>query len=155
MIRKLIITLLFLSGTALATCGLATLWTRVDWQGLVAERRWAGFTIDEGNVAVVHAHRTDETCPTRRKNMPLGRFGVVGLSSGCNRFGWRYIYFVLPIWIVVTALFAYPAIAFYRGPVRRWRWRKYNCCTACGYSLMGNTSGICPECGSTATPTAA
>jgi hypothetical protein len=154
MIRKVLITLLFLSGTALAACGLATLWTPADWRGLVAEKRWAMFAVDEGNVVVGHAHRTGETCPIRRNYAPLGRFGVIGFTSGCNPNGWRYLYFVLPIWILVTAFFTYPAIAFYRGPVRRWRWRKHNCCTACGYSLMGNISGICPECGGTATPTA-
>ena len=37
--------------------------------------------------------------------------------------------------------------------IRRLRQRpKVGCCPACGYNLTGNTSGVCPECG---TPTAA
>jgi hypothetical protein len=30
---------------------------------------------------------------------------------------------------------------------KRWRFRAGNCCRSCGYSLTGNTSGVCPECG--------
>jgi len=52
-----------------------------------------------------------------------------------------------PIWLTVPALLAYPAIAFIRGPLRRWRWRRKGCCRNCGYDLTGNTSGVCPECG--------
>ena len=54
---------------------------------------------------------------------------------------------VTPLWSL-TALFAtYPTIAFFRGPVRRWRRRRNGWCVDCGYDLTGNVSGICPECG--------
>jgi len=43
---------------------------------------------------------------------------------------------------------AYPAIAFIRGPLRRWRRRRKGLCMKCGYDLTGNESGACPECGS-------
>ncbi len=41
----------------------------------------------------------------------------------------------------------YPAIAFIRGPVRRWRRRKHGLCIHCGYNLTGLTEPRCPECG--------
>ena len=34
-----------------------------------------------------------------------------------------------------------------RGLQRRWRRLRYNRCRGCGYSLTGNVSGVCPECG--------
>ena len=32
-------------------------------------------------------------------------------------------------------------------------WKRPGCCLRCGYDLTGNTSGICSECGLSATPT--
>ena len=31
--------------------------------------------------------------------------------------------------------------------IRYNRWRAGKCCLTCGYNLTGNTSGVCPECG--------
>ncbi len=53
-----------------------------------------------------------------------------------------------PVWAASGLLAAYPALALYCGPVQRRRRRRAGACTCCGYSLTGNTSGICPECGS-------
>ncbi len=60
--------------------------------------------------------------------------------------GMRCRILMIPMWFVVTALLAYPAVAFIRGPCRRMirRWR--GLCVACGYDLTGNESGVCPEC---------
>lgn len=55
-----------------------------------------------------------------------------------------------PVWAASGLLAAYPALALYRGPVQRRRRRRAGACTCCGYNLTGNTSGICPECGSSA-----
>jgi hypothetical protein len=63
------------------------------------------------------------------------------LSIGCG----------LPAWFVCVAAGAYPAIALVRGPMlRRCYRRKRGLCERCAYDLTGNTSGVCPECG---TPT--
>ena len=55
---------------------------------------------------------------------------------------------IIPIWAMLAVCLFYPTLAFFRGPVTRLRRRALNCCVPCGYSLTGNVSGICPECGS-------
>ena len=52
------------------------------------------------------------------------------------------------LWPLVVIFGGYPAIAFVRGPLRRYRRRQMGCCCNCGYNLTGNVSGICSECGS-------
>jgi hypothetical protein len=53
----------------------------------------------------------------------------------------------VPLWFPSALFAAYPAIAFTRGPLRRWRRRRKGLCVKCGYNLTGNVSGVCPECG--------
>ena len=53
----------------------------------------------------------------------------------------------IPLWLLLTLFAAYPATAFIRGPLRRWRRRRKGRCLTCGYNLTGNVSGVCPECG--------
>ena len=53
----------------------------------------------------------------------------------------------LPLWFVFLLFATYPAIAFIRGPLPRWRRRRKGLCLKCGYNLTGNVSGVCPECG--------
>ena len=53
-----------------------------------------------------------------------------------------------PHWLLVILFAAYPMFALIRSPHRRRkRRRKLGLCTACGYDLTGNESGVCPECG--------
>ena len=56
----------------------------------------------------------------------------------------------LPFWFLFALLSPYPAFAFVRW-LRRYRRGKRGRCLECGYSLTGNVSGICPECGSAVT----
>jgi len=53
----------------------------------------------------------------------------------------------LPLWMLTAACGSYPLIAFLRGPGRGWRRRRQGRCAFCGYILVGNTSGVCSECG--------
>jgi hypothetical protein len=53
----------------------------------------------------------------------------------------------VPFWVIVPVLVVLPLRKFVKYVVR-WRRRRRGGCTACGYSLTGNTSGTCPECGS-------
>ena len=65
---------------------------------------------------------------------------------------WYYSYqhivsYDVSLWAVAVLFGAYPALAFIRGPVRRWRRRKRGLCIHCGYNLTGLTEPRCPECG--------
>lgn len=50
----------------------------------------------------------------------------------------------LPIWIPLLVLALPTALAWWRC-----RWLPPGHCGHCGYNLAGNTSGVCPECGTT------
>lgn len=53
----------------------------------------------------------------------------------------------MPMWFLFALFAGYPAIAFIRGPLRRWRRRQRGQCIECAYDLTGNESGTCSECG--------
>ena len=57
----------------------------------------------------------------------------------------RTIYKMPSVMVLIVAV--YPAVAFIRGPLRRYRRKKRGLCIRCGYDLEGNVSGVCPECG--------
>jgi hypothetical protein len=54
---------------------------------------------------------------------------------------------LIPYWALLLLFIAYPAFAFVRGPLRRWRRHRRGLCINCAYDLTGNVSGTCPECG--------
>ncbi len=56
------------------------------------------------------------------------------------------------LWLLVIAFSSYPASVFVRSPLRRHRRRKRGLCLTCAYNLTGNTSGVCPECGTKIDP---
>ena len=53
----------------------------------------------------------------------------------------------VPLWLTTIILGAWPAVALWRGPFRRWRRRRRGLCLKCGYNLAGTVSGVCSECG--------
>jgi len=53
-----------------------------------------------------------------------------------------------PLWAPIVLFAGYPLIAFFRGPFRRAARGAKSRCRTCGYELIGNRSGVCPECGS-------
>ena len=53
----------------------------------------------------------------------------------------------LPLWLLMIAFAIYPAIAFIRGPLRRWQRHRKGLCIRCGYDLTGLSESRCPECG--------
>lgn len=73
-----------------------------------------------------------------RRRVPLGKVVASGVGG--------------PFWALVPLLLAWPALAFVRGPIRRWRRRRRGCCTSCGYPLAGLPGPRCPECGKAASP---
>ncbi len=59
----------------------------------------------------------------------------------------EYRSFKIPYWALFVLFATHPAIAFIRGPVRRWQRRRRGLCLTCAYDLTGNESGVCSECG--------
>jgi hypothetical protein len=59
--------------------------------------------------------------------------------------------FRFPLWIPILVFGSYPVAAFVRRVVIPNHRRRAGQCIACGYSLIGNESGTCPECGQTVT----
>lgn len=57
-----------------------------------------------------------------------------------------------PLWPAAAVLALFP-VRWSFAVLRRRRRRKNNQCLACGYSLTGNTSGVCPECGTATSQT--
>lgn len=58
---------------------------------------------------------------------------------------------IIPLWFFAAIFAILPAIWFAGFIIRRLRLRQGRC-LACGYDLTGNTSGICPECGTKTQP---
>lgn len=53
----------------------------------------------------------------------------------------------VPFWLISLGFLSVPLFAFsFLAIYRFWR-RRRNQCVTCGYSLEGNVSGVCPECG--------
>jgi hypothetical protein len=85
-----------------------------------------------------------------------GSYPVTGAPAG-RPARERFRMIVFPGWLPAILLALLPAWWF----PRRWRefrarWRAgRNVCARCAYDLRGNTSGVCPECGTPAVQTAA
>jgi len=73
----------------------------------------------------------------QKPNGVIRSFAGFGYLNGPN-----FLLLIVPIWVVALAAgVAYLfALIWRRHPVQ-------GHCTHCGYNLAGNTSGICPECG--------
>ena len=75
---------------------------------------------------------------------PRGRFGFYW-STYASEQG-RWVEFTLPHWSLVVTFGTLPGWIVLRWCRRVHRTAAHRC-LICGYSLTGNTSGICPECG--------
>lgn len=146
MIRKTYIALLFAAAVTLTALGLAGLWAEVEHAGLITPRHWARVRVDGGSLRVVYARAADRPRPRWGVTLLRGSLGALSLRTGGNARWWWWAASV-PVWLVVTSLFAYPAGAYVCGPIRRRRRLRHNLCLTCGYNLTGNMTGRCPECG--------
>jgi hypothetical protein len=103
-----------------------------------------------GGLSSIPFHRT---FPPRDVNFRFGpekkKWGFVWSSF---QYGWAglrphsYAYeLIVPYWSVETVLLIVPLLWSWRRLKRRMLIRPGHC--RCGYDLTGNTSGVCPECG--------
>lgn len=117
----------FAASDATGTCELSLLFNRrIDDSKAVSEHY--------GEFAGFFAHRWAITFPAS------GRCLVQSFGA--------------PLWMLFVFFAAYPAVAFVRGPWRRYYRKKRGRCVRCAYDLTGNVSGRCPECGYTCAETA-
>ena len=154
MIRKAIIVVL-----TLGAVGTTTLWAisfafphgdfdppTIGLQSRTLDRT-TGWVIQPDGLMLIHTTRWG-----RKRPLKEWHHSHLGFSTqGFLRQGEWFVRGVeLPIWFPIVVLATYPTIAFIRGPLRRHRRRRNGQCLRCGYSLEGNVTGVCPECGVTA-----
>ena len=77
------------------------------------------------------------------RQMEVYQTGDPGLSSQ-QEFQLRILSVHCIVPLLLTTMLVYLVL---RGPMRRRRFARNNQCLKCGYSLRGNTSGTCSECG--------
>jgi len=130
---------------------------RVDWLSGAGPLNYpARFAQDTARVAGFIALRESLDAPTLRMLEAIGLPASCTVIS-CAGFNLRWdrdgvgktihLNVIAPYWMILVPLTVLPTI---RG-VRRIRWRRRRVaglCRQCGYNLTGNTSGVCPECGS-------
>ena len=110
--------------------------------GLLA--RWR----EHGHLYLEHASPRGSVIGTRPGWLnPLWMFQFSGRANSSARLNEsRYI---LPLWPLALMLAIGPTMMIRRSftEARQQRRRMRRECRACGYSLIRNTSGVCPECG--------
>ena len=146
MFSKSFTTLLVTAALITVGLGIASVWREIGWKGLIADGQWVRATMRAGNLQFVYAHTTTAPFPRTRITPMVGSLGVLSFGIGNNN-EWRWAHAIVPVWIVAGVLLLPPALAYLRGPVRRGLRARRNQCVGCGYSLAGNLSGVCPECG--------
>ena len=144
----------------------ATIWMRsYYWDDAIVWHADGGDTFLEtakGTFCVRHVGYSRRTSDQRglkhiAMSMPPGFDAGVELSqasgtlphlgfyfASMESMGQRFLTLMLPAWLIALSFGLLPSL-------RLLRWRSARLsksgCSACGYLLRGNTSGVCPECG--------
>lgn len=146
MIRLIIALTMFTSSILLAGVGTAALWYRIGYRGLLTEERWLEADFDDGNIELAYAVKSFRSAPRRGITKRMGSFGIIRIGSGSSYGRWRYYVLIVPLWMVVAALFIPSSFILKRELVQRHRAKRGEC-TGCGYNLTGLAEPRCPECG--------
>lgn len=100
------------------------------------------FRFADGGAGIVYDGGTDAIALT---SFSVDWIVIVGECR--TNGGWRTCDAFLAGWILCPLLAVYPFVLLIRPILRRRRWIREGLCLKCGYSLTGNLSGVCPECG--------
>ncbi len=109
-----------------------------------------GCNITDSSVQFFCRKRSDSVSPTIEHSWGGFAFKDEIQTPVTNRVtvNMRNTVITAPTWAIAVLFGLYPAIAFIRGPMRRWRRCRKGHCSHCGYDLTGNVSGVCSECNS-------
>ena len=153
MIHKGIIVLLSLAALATLAGGIASIWVPVGWNSRQHPRfprpiLSIGYEV-HGRPHVYYIRDAPFGGPNRSEKFWF--VAHIWINTGKYNCGIRFYDVHCPLLMLVGLLGSYPvAFIIFRGPLRRWRRRRRGLCTACGYNLTGNTTGVCSECGEAA-----
>ena len=108
-------------------------------------------------VSLRHGVFTGRYSPAAARAAPVGAFDhrfigfcLADTRDACGQLHWRTIWLRIPLWMPAIVLLLYPSGLFGSACYRHHRYvsrRRHRRCLRCGYSLVGNSSGRCPECG--------
>ena len=85
--------------------------------------------------------------------LPSPQYSCAGfVANDTTRQGTRFVQLVVPQWPIAIAAAFLPTIYILRAGRRHFA--SHPQCADCSYNLTGNTSGVCPECGTPVQPKA-
>ncbi len=120
------------------------------------EEHWGGFALVDGLFSVrgTQVFVDDRSATRAQKRFEFRRrWGGGGVEYSMVRdvanvrMLERQLNIQIPLWWIFVVTGLPVGVAFGRGPLRARRRRRQGLCARCGYSLEGNESGACPECG--------
>ncbi len=92
-------------------------------------------------------HLRNELDRYAKMMVPVCGLFVVGLSLSFLSVVFTLLLTVAGLLLIGGAVWGWSIAFRLLGSVERCRREWLNLCTRCGYSLRGNTTGVCPECG--------
>jgi predicted RNA-binding Zn-ribbon protein involved in translation (DUF1610 family) len=100
---------------------------------------------------IKHEQRTPDVTPSVTSLATKLGFGFRhdNFTQGNNLSNAWYV--SIPVWLITTTAAILPICFFRRRSAVR-RTVAFKPCASCGYNLTGNTSGVCPECGTKIEP---
>jgi len=146
MIRKAIIVVLTLGAVGMLAAHVSSQRTVRTFTVVSSRHATLGISTTRGRLWFAFLNYPEEEGPFWVWEVPIWQAFHYGKGDlGKPKAYWELSF---PTWSAIASLATYPAITLVRGPLlRRRRRRKRGLCLRCGYSLEGNVTGVCPECG--------